>query len=366
MVDQDFSCPESATCMTFESPHVLQQQLTLLIIPAAFGLLLYGIFTVLFGLSIYIFRRKFTPGKLHIIATLVFYTIATVSVILDLVYRCGQILLPFLMYQSSVGYIDPSLPYVPAVTSASEGLFLCASSLADVMLIRRCYRLWNSRKRVVFVPVIFILASLVLWIITITLYPGSSQAYMVYISVTLLQNLYLSVMIAGRICWNNQSIKKIWVTPDPYHEARRDLFGPILESAMITPIFLIIWVALFLSGSGVEVLSSCVLTQVVGISFTFIIVRIGLGIDVEHTISEFHSPPLDVETSPFEAVALEDLNQNHSGQDNRRLQNQNQPIQPFDLKYTSGLGPLGNSSELLKGQSNHSSKNHLRSVKNSK
>ncbi|KAJ3964426.1 hypothetical protein EV361DRAFT_874012, partial [Lentinula raphanica] len=99
---QDFDCPENAICMVFESPLVLQQEVCLLVIPASFGLLLY---------------------------------VATASVILDLVSRCGRIGLSFSMYPNSVGFLyTPDSVNSPALVSASEGLFLCAGSLADAML----------------------------------------------------------------------------------------------------------------------------------------------------------------------------------------------------------------------------------------
>ncbi|KAJ3717436.1 hypothetical protein C8R42DRAFT_711628 [Lentinula raphanica] len=352
---QDFDCPENAICMVFESPLVLQQEMCLLVIPASFGLLLYGIFTVLFGLCIYIFRHKFMPEKLHIIATLVFYAVATASVILDLVSRCGRIGLSFSMYPNSVGFIyTPDSVNSPALVSASEGLFLCAGSLADAMLIRRCYRLWNSRNAVVLVPVMLVPATLILWIITTILFT-SEQAYVAYIGVTLFQNLYLSGMIAGRIWWNNRSMRKIYhATPKPNAKLRRDLFGPVLESAMIIPIFLIIWLALFVSGSGVQVLTSCVLTQVVGISFTLLIVRIGLGINVENDMSEPEAllPSTEIEYPRFEEMPQEESNraqeiqtQEQPEQDHRQFPSAHQHIQPFNLKYAPAVASSGNDTE---------------------
>lgn len=43
---------------------------------------------MLFALSIYIFFQRLTPGRFYIVATCLFFILATVSVVLDLVMKC--------------------------------------------------------------------------------------------------------------------------------------------------------------------------------------------------------------------------------------------------------------------------------------
>lgn len=46
-----------------------------------------GIYSVLFGLSIYIFRYRLMPGKIYVVATVIFFTLATISLSFDLAFR---------------------------------------------------------------------------------------------------------------------------------------------------------------------------------------------------------------------------------------------------------------------------------------
>lgn len=63
-----------------------------------------GIFVVLFALSIYIFRYSFTPKKLYIIATFLFFILGTASAVLDIAFKC--LALPLLTTTTSSDYSD--------------------------------------------------------------------------------------------------------------------------------------------------------------------------------------------------------------------------------------------------------------------
>ncbi|KAJ4475460.1 hypothetical protein J3R30DRAFT_555786 [Lentinula aciculospora] len=106
MYRRDSNCPDVAR-MGFDSLLTFQLKLsTEIIMPIAFDLLLYGIFIGLFGLSIHIFRRKFTPGKSYIVTTIVFFTLATASIVIELVSNCIDYSLSFSIYSDDVGSMD--------------------------------------------------------------------------------------------------------------------------------------------------------------------------------------------------------------------------------------------------------------------
>ncbi|KAJ4465712.1 hypothetical protein C8R41DRAFT_857950 [Lentinula lateritia] len=294
------------------------------VLPVALEVLLYGIFIVLFSLSIYLFQQKFAPGRLYIIATVFFFLLATVSIILDLFLTC---------YTWGSAYSAAA-----TVQAVLESLFLIAGIFSDVMLIHRCYRLWNSRKRVIILPILGVLGCFIFWLVTI-IERGASGAFegialadslrvviMIYIFATMVQNLYLSGMIAGRIWWLNRRFKKLFAS-----RRGQNFLGPILESALLTPIFLFAWLFLNLSivglaDDGLEIIRPCTLTQVVGIASTMIIVRIGLGIDVLAT-SQPYSTIGDVEVpaaGPMDHPEQSCIQTATANTDN---------IQPFELKY---------------------------------
>ncbi|KAJ3925655.1 MAG: hypothetical protein NXY57DRAFT_1043924 [Lentinula lateritia] len=253
---------------------------------------------------------------------------------LNLISVCTRLPLPFLMFRGSV-YIELSGNGALAFGSSAEALFLFVGSLSDIMLLQRCYRLWNSRKYVIVVPAFLIPACVVLWIVTAVI--GLEDiSYMPYILVTLAQNLYLSGMIAGRMYWLNRNMKTIFAGQSSQTPSKPIIimYGPhifqiypipalqSLESAIITPIFLTVWVSLEFSGSGTSVISPCALIQIVGIASTLMVVRIGLGIDVLST-SQTCTTQIEVENQGSGEHHLECNNIGTAGQ----------LLQPFELQY---------------------------------
>ncbi|KAJ3864287.1 hypothetical protein EV359DRAFT_64143 [Lentinula novae-zelandiae] len=255
-----------------------------------------------------------------------------VSIILDLFLTC---------YTWGAAYSAEA-----AVQAVLESLFLIAGIFSDVMLVQsyqwfytvqihRCYRLWNSRKRVIILPILGVLGCF------ITIIKGGASSHfegialadslqvviLIYILATMVQNLYLSGMIAGRIWWLNRRFKKLFAS-----RRGQKFLGPVLESALLTPIFLSVWLFLNLSiaDDGLEnIIRPCTLTQVVGIASTMIIVRIGLGIDVLAT-SQPYSTIGDVEVQAAGPIIIED----HPEQSCTQTGTANTDnIQPFELKY---------------------------------
>ncbi|KAJ3903017.1 hypothetical protein F5879DRAFT_1002774 [Lentinula edodes] len=219
------------------------------------------------------------------------------------------------------------------------------------MLMHRCYRLWNSTKRVIIVPFLSIPACFVLWVIGFLSSLGkvaivNTQIYFFIAALT--QNLYLSGMIAGRIWWLNRRIKKVVGPPS------RDLLGPVLESAVLTPIFFVLWLASYFDNFfGGPVLSPYALTQIVGIASSLVVVRIGLGIDALATLQTYPVRETgDVENRALGGVTTKNLEQcnlqyEHRMADGQTLTNivqndgsrSSESIRPFQLKYYTAGHP---------------------------
>ncbi|KIK58581.1 hypothetical protein GYMLUDRAFT_86213, partial [Collybiopsis luxurians FD-317 M1] len=72
---QDPICLAESLCLSVESASYTVT--TQIIVPIALEVMFYGIFAVFFGLSVYIFRRRFLPGKLYVIATVLFFLLAS-------------------------------------------------------------------------------------------------------------------------------------------------------------------------------------------------------------------------------------------------------------------------------------------------
>ncbi|KAJ3885856.1 hypothetical protein GG344DRAFT_70163 [Lentinula edodes] len=181
--------------------------------------------------------------------------------------------------------------------------------------MHRCYRIWNSTKRVIIVPFLSIPACFVLWVIGFLSSLGkvaivNTQIYFFIAALT--QNLYLSGMIAsGRIWWLNRRIKKVVDPPS------RDLLVP---------------------------------------SSSLVVVRIGLGIDALATLQTYPVRETgDVENRALGGVTTKNLEQcnpfklqyKHRMADGQTLTNivqndgsrKSESIRPFQLKYYAAGHP---------------------------
>ncbi|KAF9062336.1 hypothetical protein BDP27DRAFT_1428041 [Rhodocollybia butyracea] len=233
------------------------------------------------------------PGMLYVIATFIFFTLATISIPLDLVGRSMGF---FANLETQEGVDIFRVESVPYYIFAIAGIF------SDAMMIHRCYRLWNSRKSVIILPLLGLIAICILEVLSLkedlldpfvgaatettieTTEATTMFTSRIYGCASLAENIILTGLMAGRVWWLERRMKSILIAGKTESKAQvsQSLLGPILQSGALNPIFLSIWVAtayLQLPGqTSLQFLTPCALTQVFGISSTLIVLSIGIGL----------------------------------------------------------------------------------------
>ncbi|KIK58792.1 hypothetical protein GYMLUDRAFT_245874 [Collybiopsis luxurians FD-317 M1] len=143
-------CPAGSLCFPYESYSDFIYNLnTRIIAPPVIGLTFYGIFIVLFSISIYIFRQRFLPGKFYVVATILFFALGTTSAALELARIAISPLYPFFFVYSIPS--EGRLNSVDNFEIALDSIFIVSGLLSDALL--------NSKKRIVVVPALGLLAS---------------------------------------------------------------------------------------------------------------------------------------------------------------------------------------------------------------
>ncbi|KIK58779.1 hypothetical protein GYMLUDRAFT_262342 [Collybiopsis luxurians FD-317 M1] len=276
-------CPANFLCFPDRSAfrRVLNSDF---IIPVALGLFSYGIFVVLFGLSMHVFRQKFLPGNIYVIATVLFFALATASIALNLALT---FLLP--IDPLKIAFFGPDEPGLGSfkLEYILRLLFMTSGLLSDVVLIHRCYHLWNSKKRIVFVPILLAVGSfggIVTFIACMAINgAGVNPSYQLFIIVTAFQNTLLTGLIVGRVWWLNRQINRMLI--ERAQRAPLNLLWPVLISGVVFPLVLL---ATVINDAALPysvyfysdfLISPCLLTQIVGISSTLTIVFLGLSTD---------------------------------------------------------------------------------------
>ncbi|KAG7090395.1 hypothetical protein E1B28_009514 [Marasmius oreades] len=171
-------------------------------------------------------------------------------------------------------------------------IFVLSSFLADIVLILRCYFIWNQSLIVAIIPAIICIGCSVGGFITagtadklilsdnhswLTLHAqGGNALFAAWVTAELAINVILTCMIAGKILIIHRQVRKI--LGNNVQSMHQSIGIIVIESGMMYPIALILMLSL--PSTPKEYVSYSVI-HIVGIAPTLIVVRVGLGIIVQ-------------------------------------------------------------------------------------
>ncbi|KAG7091593.1 hypothetical protein E1B28_010614 [Marasmius oreades] len=306
----------------------------------ALQFVLYGAYAILFGICLFTLttrKLKLPYSSIHIAAVTTLFAVGTISLSLNttIIVRTAT------MSLAPIAFSDISLAInanksVNEILEQQRVLIPCAhmllvlakydilslqesihktqkpplSSIADAILVWRCYMIWAYNRKVTAFPALFCFVNNFLGITTSALYiknghveqffqvphtDSTSTVFTVFIFGTLFSNLLITAMIAGRITYLAHK-SKAFLVPD-YWRMYRAAISITLESGMLLPLAIVVYAVAALQTQKVpntwvpsaslgvmETVAEVMfyaLVQFVGIAPTLIIVRIGLGVSVE-------------------------------------------------------------------------------------
>ncbi|ESK86786.1 hypothetical protein Moror_15148 [Moniliophthora roreri MCA 2997] len=271
-------------------------------------LYVYGIYTVLFIISLRILvRRPYRPNRaLYLFFIIALFTLTSALNIVETFAYARQATLEFTFmknqdWASFLAYLQHN-SVGTIILGFEMALPLCLVFTADLMLLHRCYVIWGSSKRILF-PMIFVMLSLaicdivatVLSVIGINNYADPVNQRL-YIQGSIIDegfwwanmgvNIILTLLTAGRIWWISHEARK-YMGP-AIKTKYNTIVAIILESGIIYPILLtaatLIDKLADPDRSGSAPVSLWIVTyQVAGIAPTLIIIWAAEGKTVEHT-----------------------------------------------------------------------------------
>ncbi|KAE9390494.1 hypothetical protein BT96DRAFT_1002242 [Gymnopus androsaceus JB14] len=291
-----------------------------------FVILLYGVYTVLFGLYIYLQIQQQGRIRYYQVSLSLLYLLATASIVLAILSK-NQ----YDLYSFSVLFTgDFDGPTAIVHFTSFVNLNVAATELTsilfeyDLIQLYRCYIVWGSSKLVIAGPVFISVVNTVMALIAAILEKKGSRRLLsstgvtenssdeaagnlefAFLGVNLLTNLILTGLIesggvsrtTNRLLSSGSDDKRI-----------NGIAAMVLESGLLYPVALIICIILNVLGTAqVEPL----LTMVVGIAPTLIMVRADLGISIENasngTNDTISDHPNDLEMNKYDQKkALED------------------------------------------------------------
>ncbi|ESK94030.1 hypothetical protein Moror_12861 [Moniliophthora roreri MCA 2997] len=281
---------------------ILKAKLAALWMESAF----WGMYTVLFVMCIFILGKKTgRVNKVLLGTATVMYVLSTGHVTVNF----ARAIVAFVEYEHAGGALAYYIRLWDWSAVVREIIFTTLCIVADALLIYRLWAVWGYRMRIAVLPTTFLLAGTVcafigIWGLT-RISPGeddrSGKVYSWVIaafSMTLATNVTVTVLIAGRIWWAGREVESAF--DGKYVGTYRQvsgILGIVLESGAICSVFQLFTAILYGTGTNAVFLSWDPLAQVIGIAPTIIIVRVGLGVDFQHSITT-SSPSPQMTTAP--------------------------------------------------------------------
>jgi len=246
--------------------------------------ILYGLFLSLFAISSAVLLKGRKSAKINLPMLAVSFTmlvLATIHVGIDLQRVLN-------------GFLDPNRTaavYLPAVDDSSfllkSATYIFQTIIGDGFILYRVYLVWQRNRFIAFPFLLLLLGGAGIGIEILHAFSRVTPAtpiftvelqhwIITFLALTLTTNFSCTALIAGRIWWVHRTAKGRVGGPN--------LAAPmilVIESGAIYSFCLIILLSLYASGSFTQYILLDATTQVIGIIFSLIIVRIGLGLTAD-------------------------------------------------------------------------------------
>jgi len=245
-----------------------------------FETFLYGLYVILFAICLYILgQRKKTSHWILPTFAIAMFTIATA----DIIYTYYLVFAK--LFKLGLSFTDLRPKY---------WLYVTNNVLADTLLLYRCYAIWGCRVRIVLGPIILLVAGTACGYIFEGSQPRLFRHAWIYPTLTLILNLLLTALTAGRIGWFARNAQLL--LGQSIVQRYNTTVAILIESGFIYSVYISLDLATMTNNVGHAILDAG-LIQVVGIVPTLIIVQVGLGREVHNLEAKtFNS------ISPFNAA----------------------------------------------------------------
>uniref|UniRef100_A0A0W0G7D5 Uncharacterized protein n=1 Tax=Moniliophthora roreri TaxID=221103 RepID=A0A0W0G7D5_MONRR len=281
----------------------LQRQLIIFLVPTIINVFIYGAYAILFGLCLFFILKPRRPKAFaHVAFVVLLFVLATIGNIFNIVNTAIKMNLTF-GWPFNVSLLNVS-------STGASIILVIANTVADALLLWRCYLVWGSRVKPIVVPAVLCLANNVAGLVvigmrqSINVHSGTTSSntlaiisnasppkmFIVFLYGTLVSNVILTAMIAGRIYY---VIRPTFALLGPsVRRTYKTAIAISLESGVLYPIALLIYAAILpitkhqLEVQSISPKTEVVITsktfhdlliQIVGIAPTLIIIRVGLG-----------------------------------------------------------------------------------------
>ncbi|KAH8111796.1 hypothetical protein DFH11DRAFT_578183 [Phellopilus nigrolimitatus] len=302
---------------------------------------LLGLFSMLFAITLYIlvFRQRKLQRRLNkkiIAVSIVMYVVAFAHII----FSTRRVFLGFIDKRDERGGPDA---YFAATTGVpyffKVGLYTMQTLVGDGFVIYRLNIVWSGDKRLVYPAIVLLMGSIVCGVVpevyTALATSPSDTVFklllkhwiLAFFSLTLFTNFTCTALIAFKIWWTERQLAGL-----VFRNSLSPVIAIVIESGALYSASLISLMTTYASGSWACYIALDMTTQIIGITFSLIIVRIGLGLSTEETVrSTTHSRGVTAHRCENQEVPMRPLvvqiSQSKSMQDDQATTNQSANVE---------------------------------------
>ncbi|ESK91515.1 hypothetical protein Moror_2647 [Moniliophthora roreri MCA 2997] len=276
----------------------------LLFITAWAQMFLYGCNVILFGVGmLFLLKRRGKMGtNFHLITTSLLVALITIAAVVTTVITMTQMMPLTIPIDEITGSGFTVRVDLASCALINLVMLQLAHMNAYVILLYRCYHIWNRSIKILSFPLVVIIAeSIFYWGFELPLYVKlpyvagiDPRAYagvlekarridMATVTLSIVADSSLTLLIAGRIWWVKRELQRSRLGQEDVGQRQYDrIIAMILESGIINPIGLLTLLGFTATQNGqATVILASFLPQMFALAPLLITVRVGLGLTVE-------------------------------------------------------------------------------------
>ncbi|KAH9900690.1 hypothetical protein C8Q73DRAFT_742550 [Cubamyces lactineus] len=260
--------------------------------------MLFGAFTVLYSIAVWILlyrekvRGRSTTNRMLFVTSTVMWILAVAHLAID-VTRAVE---GFVVWGKNPGGTDAFYGRISDPTEVAKNvLYITMTLVADSFVSYRLYVVWNRQWWILIVPTVLLLATAVAGYgacVEIGLAKEGNAIFAenlqpwirAFFSLSLTTNLLATFLIAARIMWSNRRVRK-YRASGAAAGSHWEVIETMIQSAAIYSAALASLLGTYLAGSNAQYICVDILQPLIGIVFTLIIIRVGLGFTMNDTVS---------------------------------------------------------------------------------
>ncbi|KAI0669111.1 hypothetical protein C8Q78DRAFT_1071091 [Trametes maxima] len=260
--------------------------------------MLFGAFTVLYAIAIWILlyreklRGRSTLNRMLFGTTTIMWVLSVAHLAIDVV-RAVQ---GFVVWGGTPNGTNSFYARISDPTEVAKNvIYISMTLVADSFVTYRLFVVWNRVWWILVVPCVLLVATAIAGYgacVEIGLakegnaiFADNLQPWIrAFFSLSLTTNLLATLLIAARIMWSNRRVRKYRASGAAVG-SHWEVVETMIQSAAVYSAALASLLGTYLAGSNAQYVCLDALQPLIGVVFTLIIIRVGLGYTMNDSVS---------------------------------------------------------------------------------